>query len=331
MTPPKLTPQRRRLVHWGLRIGVTAALLTLIFHIVPIHQVVEAARRLPPALWVAGLVFFLAGHALSAAKWRVLIGGHVPFSHVFRAHLAGLGANLALPGVAGGDVVRAALVMPVVRDKGRLAIGSVADRVVDTLSLGLVAVVGAWAAWRAQVAWADEGMAAFAVLLVVGTFAAFHIARVAGPAAVRRFAGGKIGAILERIVSILADIGREPWRLGLCLMLSIIVQCLFVGINIAFADALGLNVPAAAWFYAWASAKIIAIAPISLGGLGVREASMAALLKPFHAEYGAVIAVGLIWQTVLYASGIIGVILQSTLSGPGASAAPSGPRDAPAT
>ena len=58
------------------------------------------------------------------------------------------------------------------------------------------------------------------------------------------------------------------------------------------------------------TAKIIAIAPVSLGGLGVREASMAGLLKPFGADPGQVIAIGLIWQSVLYASGAIGFLVQ---------------------
>ena len=37
---------------------------------------------------------------------------------------------------------------------------------------------------------------------------------------------------------------------------------------------------------------------------------MAGLLKPFGADPGQVIAVGLIWQSVLYASGAIGFLVQ---------------------
>ena len=88
------------------------------------------------------------------------------------------------------------------------------------------------------------------------------------------------------------------------------VQCLFVGINIAFAEAAHMEAPVAAWFFAWTSAKIIAIAPISLGGLGVREASMAALLVPFGADPAQVVAIGLVWQSVLYVSGLIGFLVQ---------------------
>ena len=107
-----------------------------------------------------------------------------------------------------------------------------------------------------------------------------------------------------------ADLAQSPGRLLLCLVISMAVQCLFVGINIAFAQAASVEAPVAAWFFAWTTAKIIAIAPISLGGLGVREASMAGLLKPFGADPGQVIAIGLIWQSVLYASGLIGFLVQ---------------------
>jgi len=107
-----------------------------------------------------------------------------------------------------------------------------------------------------------------------------------------------------------AQLSRSPGRLLACLAISMAVQCLFVGINIAFAQAAHVEAPVSAWFFAWTTAKIIAIAPISLGGLGVREASMAGLLKPFGADPGQVIAVGLIWQSVLYASGAIGFLVQ---------------------
>jgi uncharacterized membrane protein YbhN (UPF0104 family) len=103
---------------------------------------------------------------------------------------------------------------------------------------------------------------------------------------------------------------RQPGRLAGCLAISMAVQTVFILINIVFAMAAGVQAPAAAWFFAWAGAKIVAIAPISLGGLGAREASMAALMLPFGADPAQVIAVGLVWQTVLYASGALGALAQ---------------------
>ncbi|MGL4543110.1 MAG: lysylphosphatidylglycerol synthase domain-containing protein, partial [Polymorphobacter sp.] len=89
-------PATKLPVIWLLRVGVSAAVLAVIFHFVPFGAVWAAARALPPALWLAALALFLLGHAAAAAKWRLLIGPGIGFAQAFRAHLAGLAANLAL-------------------------------------------------------------------------------------------------------------------------------------------------------------------------------------------------------------------------------------------
>ena len=116
---------------------------------------------------------------------------------------------------------------------------------------------------------------------------------------------------LAQVHEALIDLARNPRRIVICLALSLAIQATFVLINIAFAAAAHIQAPTAAWFFAWASAKIIAIAPISLGGLGLREASMAGLLAPFGADPAQVVAIGLVWQSILYASGLIGLVAQS--------------------
>jgi uncharacterized membrane protein YbhN (UPF0104 family) len=84
------------------------------------------------------------------------------------------------------------------------------------------------------------------------------------------------------------------------------VQGAFIGVNIALAQTVGVTVPIAAWFFAWPLSKIIASLPISLAGLGVREASLAGFLAPLGAAPASVIATGLLWQTILFATGLIG-------------------------
>ena len=308
-TAPVKTGRRRIPVVWIVRTCVSIAMLALIFHFVPFATVWSAARKFSPGLWLAALGLFIAGHAAAAAKWRMLIGDGISYREAFRAHLAGLAANLALPGVAGGDVVRAGLVFGQAPDKGRLAMGSVADRLLDTLGLALIALVGAAVAWgprlfeATQLRWA---IVTLLLLVVTGFVAAPSLDR----AAARRASSGKIARVLGAMIHAAAELSRNPGRLLACLAISMAVQCLFVGINIAFAQAAHVEAPVSAWFFAWTTAKIIAIAPVSLGGLGVREASMAGLLKPFGADPGQVIAIGLIWQSVLYASGAIGFLVQ---------------------
>jgi uncharacterized membrane protein YbhN (UPF0104 family) len=300
---------RRRMSAWIIRLCVSALLLSLIFTLVPFADVWAAARQITPLLWLGALGLFLAGHAAAAAKWRMLIGGGISYRQAFRAHLAGLAANLALPSVAGGDVVRAGLVMMHADDKARLAMGSVADRLIDTLGLVLIALAAGWIAWRPRLdsdIWIGWPLLGLLALVAAGLAGAVALDRYASP----RESSGKLMRLLAKMIHSAAELARSPGRLLLCLAISMAVQCLFVGINIAFAEAAHIEAPAAAWFFAWTTAKIIAVAPISLGGLGVREASMAALLVPFGADPAQVVAIGLVWQSVLYASGLIGFLVQ---------------------
>lgn len=305
----------RAWVGWLVRLALSALVLTVIFNVVPFAEVWREARKLSPALWLGGLAAFLVGHAISAAKWRLLIGAGVSYPEAFRAHLAGLAANLCLPSVAGGDVVRAGLVYRQAKEPARLAAGSVADRLLDTFGLALIAAVGGVAAYGAR---ATEALNWPLILgtLALGVTGAFAAVMLANRLLIHRtFNGrpfnGRLGRLVRSVGGAISELATEPGRLATCLALSMLVQTLFICINIAFADAAQVHASAAAWVFAWASAKIIAIAPISLGGLGVREGSTAILLKPFGADPAQVIAVGLIWQTLLYASGLIGLIIQA--------------------
>ena len=46
--------------------------------------------------------------------------------------------------------------------------------------------------------------------------------------------------------------------------------------------------------------------PISLGGLAVRETTLAALLAPFGVPFAVGVVCSLLWQTVLISGGLIG-------------------------
>jgi uncharacterized membrane protein YbhN (UPF0104 family) len=101
----------------------------------------------------------------------------------------------------------------------------------------------------------------------------------------------------------------EKGRLALCLLLSIAVQVAFIAATIRLADIAGVVAPVAAWFFAWPLSKLIATLPISVAGLGVREASLAGFLAPFGAPAAAVVGIGLLWQTVQITGGLLGALV----------------------
>jgi uncharacterized protein (TIRG00374 family) len=301
--PDKIPAQKFGL--WILRAIASGLVLGLIFWLMPLSDVIATAERVDAPLWLASLAIFLIGHVISAAKWQLLAGSGVEFATVLRAHFSGLVANLCLPGVAGGDVVRAVLLFPRVQDRTRLALGSLADRLIDSIGLLILAMVGLILTFRQFTSGSILLVTIMAVLALVALAVAIGV-RLQPIILGRLRQGSRLHNLAEKISAAIVVLLREPRALLLCLALSMAVQAAFILVNIALAQTAGVAVPVAAWFFAWPLSKIIASLPISLGGLGVREASLAGFLAPLGASPVTVIATGLLWQTILLATGLIG-------------------------
>ena len=111
-----------------------------------------------------------------------------------------------------------------------------------------------------------------------------------------------------------------PSRGSSALGLSLTIQSSFVLLNRELGQAIGIEVPLAVWFLVWPLAKIAGLMPISLGGLAVRETTLAALLTPFGVPFALGVVCSLLWQTVLIVGGLLGgltwVVLRRRPAGP---------------
>lgn len=288
-----------------MRLGVSALVLALIFHVLPLQDVIATIRKVALRDWLLTLGIFLVGHTVSAWKWELLVSSGAGFLVVLRAHFAGLVANLYLPGVAGGDVVRAAILFRKVSDKSRLALGSVADRLIDTIGLLLIAAVGLLFAIRQIESGAT--LLAWVAMVLVAFVGGGAVAVKFHPLALRYLpVGGKLSRIAHQLSASVVVLAGKKRRLLLCLVLSLAVQSAFIGATIGLARSAGVEAPVAAWFFAWPLSKLIATLPISIAGIGVREAGLAGFLTPFGAPAAAVVGIGLLWQTVQLSGALLG-------------------------
>ncbi|HXT70239.1 MAG TPA: lysylphosphatidylglycerol synthase transmembrane domain-containing protein [Vicinamibacterales bacterium] len=309
---------------------MSAAVIAILLAFVPVAAVAGALSRVRPWTWIAAVVIFFAGHYLNAVKLWLLMspgvvsgstkGQEVPFSQgvsasaaggndarahflCVRAQYAGLVANLALPGIAGGDLMRAAYLAPTV-GLARVTVASIADRIIDTATLFvLIAIALPLAGLPPAVA---------DVVRQAGLWIA-----VAIPAAVAAFLAVRLVLRRPAIAAKFASL-RSAFRAGVpailgAVAISLAVQSAFVMTNVWLAREVGVTTALAAWFVAWPLSKLIAILPISLGGLGVREAALVSLLAPYGASNDAVLASGILWQSVLIVTGFVGLAVTQLL------------------
>ena len=112
---------------WMVRVSGSAVILAGLLWYLPTDQLWSGLASVGLALFLTVLALFLVGHAVAALKWLWLLSFDFPYAVALRAHFAGLAANLCLPGVAGGDLVRAALVSGH-KTLSELTAGSLGDR-----------------------------------------------------------------------------------------------------------------------------------------------------------------------------------------------------------
>ena len=306
--------EKGRAASRALRLLVSAIVLAVILKIIPAKEVFARMRDVSPLLWLGVFAAFIAGHAAAAAKWRLLIGVGVPYPAALRAHFAGLAANLALPGVAGGDIVRAGIVMKDSDRKTTLAMASLADRLIDVAALLIISAAGAaFIGARSGVNEAALLAAAFAVLAVgaTGVFSIGHIA-----ALIQRLApAGKVGDILRKIAGAFSELATRRVAFAVCLVASTLIQSAFASLTGLIASNIGLVAPIGVWLFAWPLAKLVATLPISFGGIGVREASLAGVMAPLGYPAAGVIAASLIWQTIQISGGVLGALFLALKNG----------------
>ncbi len=305
------------MLQWILRAVVSAAVVAALVTVASTDGLREAFSQVRASMWLAILAVFLTGHALNAWKYqRLLQDPHASLAVCLRAHFAGLVANLGLPGVAGGDVVRATYLLPHgVRPKAA-TVASVIDRLIDTLTLlGLVGAGVLVAGMPPALDGAAIGVRwpiLIAAGLAVGGVAAYLLV------ARRRGSGAGLAS------GLLGEVRARGAAIAIAFAVTTLVQSAFVLSNVWMAGALGLDIGIAPWFMAWPLSKIISILPISLGGIGVREAALVSLLGPYGAPSAVVFASGLLWQGVLITSGLLGLAVGAAL-GPARSSVPSAP------
>lgn len=287
-----------------LKVAVSLGILALLLWWLPWEDVVDSVRRLPGSVWLSVLVCFLTGHLLGSFKWGLLIrtlGAPLGWRESLRCYAAGLFANLCLPGIVGGDVVRAAAAT---RSSGRVEaviLGSVGDRAIDTVALATVMGLGSLVAGsqsadnllRWTLLLVAAGLATAAVVLMV----LLRRPLMSWPRRLRR--------PMARALVALRRLARSPMTVVTAFVLALVIQSGFVLLNAWIGRCLGVTVSSSVWFVVWPMAKLAGLMPISLGGLGVRDATLGALLAGFGTPVTLGVVTSLIWQSILIVGGLL--------------------------
>jgi uncharacterized membrane protein YbhN (UPF0104 family) len=287
-----------------LHYGGSAVVLFLLFRFLSARKIWHTLETLPTRLWIFVLIGYFATHCIGVTKWRLMMGvagAGMRWIQAARCYFAGLFGSLFLPSLIGVDLVRASMAMRIGRSKAGVLVGSVVDRSVDLVALGLLAGTGALLVPDSldpkdhRIFLLLVGSALIGIT-IVAAITAFLPARRFSYRMRRRFVRVRIAA---------RSMTHRPGAVFAALILALSAQILFIVLNIALAEACGLHLTFRVWLFAWPLAKLVAAIPITQGGIGVREAALAALLLPFGARAILSVAAGIAWEAIVIGGGLV--------------------------
>ncbi len=287
-----------------LRLGLTAALLTLILWKVSPHALVEAMRGAQGAPLAAGLLLGLGFVTLKVIRWGWLlrcVGVACTAAEALYSFLGGMAVGLVTPGRV-GEVARSLYLRA--SDKGFVTGAALLDKLFD---IAVIVAVGAAGCAVGGYPGTAALMGVLAAGLILGPMlpepVLDSLIALVPVAALRRMAA-KLAAPLARL-------SRGQIALGLMQgALSFAATMIQFHVFLSAFDSSDRHVPFSATLFAFPLVVLSNLVPLTLSGLGVREGVAAYLLAPF----GVPGAVAVNTALLVYASnsllpGLVGALL----------------------
>lgn len=287
----------------GLRIGGSLILLALLAWRVDLTHVVATLTDVRWGWWLGGVACYLVAQLVSAVRWRRLsqpLGFDRPTTTYLSYVFVGNFFNLLLPTSVGGDVARAWYLGRGSGHGARAALSVLADRLNGLYVLVVLACVAAL--FVTLPVWAT----AFIALSAVGGVVSLLLLWLASGGRPSPESSTGWRRKWGELVASLAFYRRSPALLGTVTLLSFAVQLLNVLLVWCLAGAVGAAVPLTFCCVLMPIVTLLTLAPVSVNGMGVREAATLLLLTPLGVAEGVAITLSLLWFGVFVTAGLVG-------------------------
>jgi uncharacterized protein (TIRG00374 family) len=295
-----------------LRLAVSTAILGGLAAKTDWGQVSTAVRGLRWEYAFAALAVLIAAQVVSAVRWQWLarpLGFDGQLRKYVGAYFVGMFFNLLLPTSVGGDAVRAVYLNAGSGRKVAAVMSVLLDRLSGLLVLLGVACIAALVCPVSLPPWVQLAVGGAAAAAVVGLTLSPWIARAACGLATSEGKIARIGRLAASMRDAMSVYSREPRLIVSSTALSAVVQASSVIQVGLLGQALGLDVPWAVYGVAAPMVALLTLLPVSLNGMGVREAGMAVFLAPARVSAGSAMMVAFLWFLIQTAAGLVGAVV----------------------
>lgn len=256
-----------------VRPAISIALLAILLMITDLGQVIAIMKRVDPMLFAVAIVLFALSILTATQKWHLCIP-NISYGVLLRSYLSSLFFFLLPTGTLGAEASKLSLART-----HHLRVSTIAGSIiVDKLTgLAALAAIGAIFGFTANHTLAIPA----AIALLAGSLAIILVLLAMGE-------GQRLPRLLERastaegkaasLLKFALDLSPQPGLIWKSIAVGLVSQGLVVAIYACLASGLGVMYPLPEFLLCVVVANLAAVLPVSMGGIGVREIGLVALL-----------------------------------------------------
>jgi len=310
--------RRSGLLEFIVKAAVTAGLLAFLFAKLDLKATAHQLASAGPGAFVLGTAIILLLSLLVSLRWQLILeamNNPLGFLPCWRLVMVGLFFNQTLPSSIGGDAVRILMTARLTKSFRAGLVSVALDRLFALIALCACVAVALPLLLKGPAAALAVLVMTMAVLGTLGLFFFDTAAARLSPLA-SRLAGARVRAVASRPLDLLREssrvfglILRRPAASFVILGTSVVNQLALGVIVYVMARALGTNLSLSDALLVFPLAMLVSMVPISLGGWGVREASMVWLLGSVGICPQEAVSISILFGLVNTASGLPGGVL----------------------
>jgi uncharacterized membrane protein YbhN (UPF0104 family) len=297
------------------KLAVTIGLYAIIFLRIDTVQLVERLSSARLSYVALGVVAYAGGQLTSAYRWHLLLAPvrlASSYWSIAAYYFIGMFFNFFLPTAVGGDAVKAVLLARETGSPARATVSVFMERNLGLLALLTIAVVAAFQAPPIQLLGLSLPTLAIGLalgfagvnLLIFSSRAYRLIDRLASMTPLARVWPGT-GAIHAALTPYL----RTPRTVLAALALSFLFQIVVIGVVFLCTRALDLTVPLAALAVFVPLIALGGMLPVSINGLGVRDALYLLLFGRLGYPPDVALSLSLLYLAVTIVSSLPGGLI----------------------
>jgi len=299
---------------FGMKLLISLGLLAFLLSRTDLQAIGALFRSLRLPLLVLSLLLYILTQILSSLRWRCLLQAeqiNLSFWKLILLYFEGMFFNLMLPTLIGGDVVRGYHVFRLTRRHEASLASILVERLSGYVAMIMIACIALIPAYPylhdPAVVWLTAASAAALIGVIAGLLSDqvqtlfFRLLNTAG---LTRF-----HETLHGLYEAVQRYWRHRRALLLAVGLSLILQSLGIIIFYLISRSLNFLVPLRYFFLFVPLITVVSMLPISVAGLGVREASSVYFFAKVGLDSASAMSLSLLWFAVTALSSSLGGIV----------------------